>query len=83
MAIPYMYRVYTSWNSFRRNSLSQKAGYSPIEIGFLSLFVFSGSGQFITSSMLIAHSSMFSIILTTFIVNLRHISNELNSLSIL
>ena len=53
--------------------LSQKAGLSPIEIGFLSLFVFAGSGQFITSSMLIAHSSMFSIILTTFIVNLRHI----------
>ena len=53
--------------------LSQKAGLSPIEIGLLSLCVFAGSGQFITSSMLIAQSSMFSIIFTTFIVNLRHI----------
>lgn len=52
--------------------LSQKAGLSPFEIAVLSLFVFAGSGQFITASMLIAHSSMFSIILTTFIVNLRH-----------
>lgn len=53
--------------------LSQKAGLSPFEIGILSLFVFAGSGQFITASMLIANASMFSIILTTFIVNLRHI----------
>lgn len=52
--------------------LSQKAGLSPIEIGVLSLFVFAGSGQFITSSMLIAGASMISIISTTFIVNLRH-----------
>ncbi|MGG7176425.1 AzlC family ABC transporter permease [Clostridium paraputrificum] len=52
--------------------LSQKAGLSPLEIGALSLFVFAGSGQFITASMLIAHASMFSIIFTTFIINLRH-----------
>ena len=42
--------------------LSQKAGLSPFEIGILSLFIFTGSGQFITSSTLIAQASMFSII---------------------
>lgn len=53
--------------------LSQKAGLSPIQTGILSIMVFAGSGQFITSSMLIAGSSMMSIVFTTFIVNLRHI----------
>lgn len=53
--------------------LSEKAGLSPFEIGVLSLFVFAGSGQFITASMLIAQSSIISIIFTTFIVNLRHL----------
>lgn len=53
--------------------LSQKAGLSPLEIGVLSLFVFAGSGQFITASMLISQASIISIIFTTFIVNLRHL----------
>lgn len=53
--------------------LSEKAGLSPLQIGFLSLFVFAGSGQFITASMLIANTSIVSIICTNFIVNLRYI----------
>lgn len=53
--------------------LSEKAGLSIIQIGLLSLFVFAGSGQFITASMLIANASIFSIIFTTFIVNLRYL----------
>ena len=53
--------------------LSEKAGLSVFQIGILSIFVYAGSGQFITSSMLIAHASMVSIVFTTFIVNLRHL----------
>lgn len=53
--------------------LSQKAGLSPIEIGALSLFVYAGSGQFVTASMLISQASIISIIFATFIINLRHI----------
>lgn len=53
--------------------LSQKAGLSTFQIGVLSCFLFAGSGQFITASMLIANASIISIIFTTFIVNLRHI----------
>lgn len=53
--------------------LSQKAGLSPIQIGLLSLFVFAGSGQFITASMLISNASIISIVFTTFIVNLRYL----------
>ena len=52
--------------------LSQKAGLSIFQIGVLSIFVYAGSGQFITSAMLISHASMLSIVFTTFIVNLRH-----------
>ena len=52
--------------------LSEKAGLSPLQIGFLSLFVFAGSGQFITASMLIANTSIISIIFTNFIINLRY-----------
>ncbi|PRR83851.1 AzlC family ABC transporter permease [Clostridium vincentii] len=52
--------------------LCQKAGLSALQIGTLSLFVYAGSGQFITASLLIASASMSAIIFTTFILNLRH-----------
>lgn len=52
--------------------LSQKAGLSPFQIGLFSLFVYAGSGQFITASLLIAGASISTIIFTTFILNLRH-----------
>ena len=52
--------------------LAQKAGYSPLEIGLMSVIVFAGSSQFIGVSMLAAGASMISIVATTFIVNLRH-----------
>ena len=52
--------------------LAQKAGLSPLEIGLMSVIVFAGSSQFIGVSMLAAGASMFSIVATTFIVNLRH-----------
>jgi len=53
--------------------LSQKAGLSIIQIAILSIIFYSGTGQFIAGAMLISHSSMLSIVFTTFIVNLRHL----------
>ena len=52
--------------------LAQKAGLSPLQIGLMSMFVFAGSSQFIAVSMLAAGASLFAIVATTFIVNLRH-----------
>jgi 4-azaleucine resistance transporter AzlC len=52
--------------------LAQKAGLSPLEIGLMSVLVFAGSAQFIAVSMLAAGASIFSIVATTFMVNLRH-----------
>lgn len=52
--------------------LAQKAGLSTLEIGLMSVLVFAGSSQFIAVSMLAAGASLFSIVVTTFIVNLRH-----------
>jgi 4-azaleucine resistance transporter AzlC len=52
--------------------LAQKAGLTPLEIGLMSVLVFAGSSQFIAVSMLAAGASLFSIVATTFIVNLRH-----------
>lgn len=53
--------------------LAQKAGLHPMEVGLMSLLVFAGSAQFIGISMLSAGAGPLSIILTTFIVNLRHL----------
>ena len=52
--------------------LAQKAGLSTLEIGLMSVLVFAGSSQFIAVSMLAAGASIFSIVATTFVVNLRH-----------
>lgn len=53
--------------------LAQKAGLHPLEIGLMSLLVFAGSAQFIAVSMLGSGAAFPTIILTTFIVNLRHL----------
>ena len=53
--------------------LAQKASLSLVEIGLLSLLVFAGSSQFIAVSMLNAGSPILPIVLTTFMVNLRHL----------
>ena len=53
--------------------LAQKAGLSPVEIGLMSVIVFAGSAQFIAVSMISAGAAAVSIILTTFMVNLRHL----------
>lgn len=53
--------------------LGEKAGLSPVQVCFMSLCVFAGSGQFIAVSMIAAGASIPAIVLTTFIVNLRHL----------
>lgn len=53
--------------------LAQKQGLAHGEIAFMSIIVFAGSSQFIAISMLSAGAASVSIILTTFIVNLRHL----------
>ena len=53
--------------------LAQKAGLSFLEIGLMSAVVFAGSSQFIAVSMLNSGISPAFIILTTFMVNLRHV----------
>jgi 4-azaleucine resistance transporter AzlC len=53
--------------------LAQKAGLHPVEIGLMSLLVFAGSSQFIAVSMLSGGATVLSIVITTFVVNLRHV----------
>jgi len=53
--------------------IAQKAGLSPLEIGLMSLIVFAGSAQFIGVSMLSAGAGFMPIVITTFMVNLRHL----------
>lgn len=53
--------------------LAQKAGLDLLEIGLMSLLVFAGSSQFIAVSMLSSGAGAASIIITTFMVNLRHL----------
>lgn len=53
--------------------LGQKAGLSPVEMGVMSVFVFAGSAQFIAVAMIMESASPLSIVMTTFIVNLRHL----------
>jgi 4-azaleucine resistance transporter AzlC len=52
--------------------LAQKAGLGPLDIALMSILVYAGSSQFIAVAMLSSAAAPLSIILTTFIVNLRH-----------
>ena len=53
--------------------LGEKAGLTPFQVMCMSLVVFAGSGQFIAVSMITAGASTAAIVLTTFMVNLRHL----------
>ncbi len=53
--------------------LAQKAGLSFSAALAMSLFVYAGSAQLIAVGMLSAGASPLAIVLTTFIVNLRHL----------
>lgn len=53
--------------------LARAAGLSTLETAGMSVFVFAGASQFIAVSMLGAGAAAFPVILTTFIVNSRHV----------
>lgn len=53
--------------------LADQAGIPFWAVGLMSIMVFAGSAQFIAVAMLAAGASAGSIILTTFVVNLRHV----------
>ncbi len=53
--------------------LAQKAGLDLLDIALMSVVVFAGSSQFIAVAMLGSSSAPASIVLTTFMVNLRHV----------
>ena len=52
--------------------LAQKAGLGPLTALAMSLFVYAGSSQLIAVGLISAGASPLSIIITTFVVNLRH-----------
>lgn len=53
--------------------LARAAGLSVAEAGLMSLLVYAGSSQFIGTGLLAAGVAAPSIIVTTFLVNLRHL----------
>ena len=53
--------------------LGQKAGFTPYHMAVMSVFVFAGSSQFIAVAMIMEQASIPAIVVTTFIVNLRHL----------
>ncbi|WP_018884398.1 AzlC family ABC transporter permease [Paenibacillus massiliensis] len=53
--------------------VAKTAGLSILEIALLSLLLYAGSAQFIISGMVVASTSPTAIILTVFLVNLRHL----------
>lgn len=53
--------------------LAQKAGLPWWAVAMMSVLVFAGSAQFICVAMISAGASAPAIILTTFVVNLRHV----------
>jgi len=53
--------------------LARQAGIPVWAVGLMSVLVFAGSAQFIAVAMLASGASILPIILTTFVVNLRHV----------
>lgn len=51
----------------------ESAGLNFVEIGLMSLMVNAGSAQFVAASMIGNLDSILSIILTTFVINFRHL----------
>lgn len=53
--------------------LALQAGLYPVEIILMSLLVFAGSSQFIAVSLISAGAATVPVVVTTFVVNLRHV----------
>jgi 4-azaleucine resistance transporter AzlC len=58
---------------FAYGVLAQKAGISPGNTVLMSLLVYAGSSQLIAVGLFALHAPPWSIIMTTFVVNLRHL----------
>ncbi|MDF2924016.1 MAG: branched-chain amino acid permease [Paenibacillaceae bacterium] len=58
---------------FAAGVIGKTSGLNLMEITLMSVFVYAGSAQFIMSGMLAAGSSGFAIVMTVFLVNLRHL----------
>lgn len=70
-AVPVMLGYFTVGFAF--GVLAVQAGLNPLTAGLMSWFVYAGSGQLIATGMLIAGADGLSVIMTTFVVNLRHL----------
>lgn len=57
---------------FALGVMAADAGLSPLQMGLMSLLVYAGSAQFIAVDLLGSGVSAVPIIITTFLVNLRH-----------
>jgi 4-azaleucine resistance transporter AzlC len=57
---------------FAYGVLAGKAGLSPCSTVLMSVLVYAGASQFIATGLLAAGALPFSIVVTTFVVNLRH-----------
>ena len=53
-------------------AIAIKAGLNPLQIISMSILVYAGAGQIIATSMMVASASVMSILLTSFVVNLRY-----------
>jgi 4-azaleucine resistance transporter AzlC len=52
--------------------LAVQAGLRSVEVWAMSLFVFAGAAQFVAVPMIAAGASPFTVIVTTYVVNMRH-----------
>lgn len=53
--------------------LAVQAGMNAVSVGLMCYFVYAGSAQLITAGLLAAGASTATIVVTTFVVNLRHL----------
>ena len=53
--------------------IASSAGFNPLVVGAMSLFIYAGGAQFITVSMLSSGFPILSIVLATFLINSRMI----------
>uniref|UniRef100_UPI00403EC458 AzlC family ABC transporter permease n=1 Tax=Paenibacillus sp. FSL W8-0194 TaxID=2921711 RepID=UPI00403EC458 len=58
---------------FAAGVVGKTSGLSLLEITLMSTMIYAGSAQFIMAGMIASHGSVTAIILTVFIVNLRHL----------
>lgn len=58
---------------FALGVLARTAGFTVAETGLMSLVVYAGASQFVAAGMFAAGAAAPAIILTTFLVNLRHL----------